>query len=164
MVASVFGFARPIPFGKLAKGMLILAAPADGQRYFGVVTKIREDFMLIVLSATDGKTLANLDLGYFVDDLWLVPGLLEMEPASSPFEAGSRRAIIPGYAIDSEGNAGVSFPHSEFGQTKQFIVNLSTGEHFDRVEKIGYFKDAKFFVRQEGREDRFPMPDLTSDS
>lgn len=163
MAAAIFGFARPIPFGKLKKGMLVLAAPVDGQRFLGVVTKIREDFILIVLSATDGDVLGNLDLGYCVDDLWLVPGLLEMEPIGPAFEAGSRRAIVPGYVLDSDGNAGVIFHHTEFGQTKQFLVNLDTGEHFDRAEKIGYFKDARFFIRQEGRKERFPMPDLTAE-
>jgi hypothetical protein len=161
MTASAFGFARPIPFSKLEKGMLVLAAPSDGQRYFGVISRVHHDMVLVILASSDGDVPGAMDIGYLVDDLWHVPGILEIEPDGAPFAPAQRRSITPGYAIDSDGNVAAVFHYSGMGRTEQFLVNLSDGEHLTRADKIAFFKGARFFVRQEGRRERFAWPDLT---
>ena len=161
MASSNFGIARPLPFSKLAKGMLVLATPHDGQRYFGVVTKIRDYWMLAILSSTDGDIPAALDLGYVVDDLWQIPGSLEIEPSGAPFEPLMKRSSGPAFTIDSDGNVGALIDRVDMGMKQQFLVNLSDGEHLDRADKIAFFKEAKLFIRQEGRRERYEWPALT---
>lgn len=161
MATANFGIASPLPFNSLEKGMLVLAAPHTGQRYFGVVTKIRNDWMLAVLSSTDGDIPAALDLGYVVDDLWQIRGDLEIEAAGSPFEPSLKRSSGPALTIDSDGNVGALIDHVDMGMKQQFLINLSDGEHLARAEKITFFKEAKFFIRQEGRRERYEWPDLT---
>lgn len=161
MATSNFGIARPLPFSKLAKGMLVLAAPHDGQRYFGVATMIRDDWMLAVLSSTEGDVPAVIDLGYVIDDLWRVPGSLEIEPRGTAFQPSMKRSSGPAFAIDSDGNVGALIDRVDMGLKRQFLINLSDGEHLDRADKIAFFKEAKFFIRQEGRSERFEWPSLT---
>jgi|GEM_PF-5478979 len=164
MAAKHFGLATPVSFNKLEKGALVLAAPHTGQRFFGVVSKVNHDHVLVVLSASDNDIHAAIDLGNVVDDLWLIPGTLEIEPTSDPFMNHSKRTTVPSYIINSDGNIGSQFLYrNEVGQHQMFAVDLNTGEHLDRADKVAAFQGAKLYIRQEGRKERFEWPSLTPD-
>ena len=162
MTISAFGFVRPLQFNKIKKGMLVLAAPADGQRYFGVTTDIRDDKNLVILLASDGDAPAAIDLGYMVDDLWEIPGVLEVEPTDAPFSPLKRRMSSSGYAMTSDGNIAAKFLHNSGGRTLDLLINLSDGQHMERADSIAFFTDPKFFIRQEGRKERFACAALVS--
>ena len=161
MATANFGIVRPLPFNKLEKGMLVVLAPRDGERQFGVVTKIREDWILASLSSADGDAPTATDLAYHTDDLWHIPGTLEIEPKGGPFEPLLRRSSAPTFTIDSDGNVGALLEYSEIGMPQQFLIDLANGEHMGRSEKMAFFKEAKFYIRQEGRHERFEWPSLT---
>lgn len=164
MTATHYGFATPLPFNKLDKGMLVLATPSTGQKYFGVVTKINHDFVLIVLSASDGDIHEAIDLGYAVDNLWQINGSLELEPQGKPFIGNVRRTEKPGYVINSDGVIACQFVHRNgVGRHQLFAVDLNTGEHVERADKVAGIDGAKLFIRQDGRKDRFEWPALTPD-
>ena len=162
MPLSAFGFVRPLPFNNIQKGMLVLAAPATSQRYFGVVTQIRDYMSLVVLAASDNDTPSAVDLGHMVSDIWQVPGTLEIEPGDAPFSPPHKLMSSAGYAITSEGQIAAKFLHNSGGETLNLLINLADGEHIGKAEGIAFFANPKFFIRQEGRKERFACAALVS--
>lgn len=161
MTVVPFGFATPLNFNDLAEGMLVLAATGQTERYFGVVSKFSESFVLVVVSASDGAVPGALDLGNVSGDLWRIPGALEIEPAGLAFEPGEQSAPIAGYVIDSIGALIASFRRTNhYGEKERALIDLSTGKHTRGTGKIAAVGDVKFFIRQDGRRDRFEWPVL----
>lgn len=157
MSVATFGFATPLDFNVLEKGMLVVAAPAQDQSYFGVVTKFRHEFVLVVLASTDGEVPGPLELSSCTGALWRVPGVLEIEPAGQPFVRGPTSSPPTGFLVGNAGHLLASFLHrNDNGQKERFTIDLTTGEHSQEPGRP-VMNGLTIFIRQEGRRERFEL-------
>jgi len=164
MAASIFGTALPLNFNNLQKGQIVRAAPAIDQQYIGVVAKFGHDFILVTLLATDGKTPGPLDLSACVNHIWSIPGMLEIEPEGVPFSAGLSEAPHSTLMVDSVGGIFARFLHrNDIGQQERFLIDLNTGEHSRGQGEMKPIGPVKFFIRQQGRKERFELLTLAPD-
>lgn len=159
--ARSFGFAVPLDFVNVKKGMLVMVAPTEQQSYFGVVSKIRHEFILVTLSAADGATPGAIQLSNCSSDLWSVPGTLEIEPSGSPFARGPDITPREGFLMSKNGSLLALIWHwNEVNRKERYCIDLSTGEHVD-PDGRSLQPGIKLFIRQEGRRERFEWPSLT---
>lgn len=172
MNVKALGFANPIDFNALKKGMLVYSQPSEGQRYFGVISKIRSDDVLVVIASNSEEAAPFvINASAIHNTMWCIRGQLEIEPASGeisfpPISTPTANGLI----LDASGSLfAVILQREPWGQTDRYIINLATGEHAvsadgdTTLRPYSTISDFSMFVTVDGRKGRFTMPSLTPD-
>lgn len=155
MTAKAFGFATPLSHKSLEKGQLVLAQYGKDNRYFGVVSQMGSEFVLIVIASSDGEVPNELNLDEGDAGLWRIPGDLEVEPEGAAFGASQVTANGRGFVIDESGDVLARIAPQNRNSPGIYYVSLSTGEIVKPVGNTALHRRVKFFVRQAGRDERY---------
>lgn len=173
MTTTVFGFGAPLDFNSVEKGMLAFAQPSEGQRYFGVIGKIRSDLVLIVIAASGSEAPPYvINVSALHNNMWRVPGDLEIEPrdgnfAYPPIDTPHSNGLV----MDADGRLfAIVMQRDPWNSVERYIFDIATGEHADGEASaqpkrpFAAVSDPAMYIRQEGRKDRYAVDGLTPDS
>ncbi len=163
MDAKTFGYATPIDMENIKPGMMLAVGMSSGERGVGISFASSHDAGVIIFwSNRDGEIprAESIDARF---SYAAIEGTLELEPSGvqDAFHPPAKVGMDGGFVISSSGKVLLAAAVDYFGSPTRVLIDVETGRPPEtKPGAISFLSDHRLFIRQKGRDERWPLIDL----